>query len=133
MKDKFGWTPLAWAMDSPGYLVAVRILVEIGRVDINQRDETNGRPVLSWAASEGYSDIVKYLLTTSNIKRDLADNDGRTPLSYAAASGGLDVVRILVRAGAADVRSVDSSGRTAADWARLNGQEAVVQELEALD
>jgi ankyrin repeat protein len=129
--DESDWAPLAWAMDRPGYLFAVKILVEVGRVDVNQRDNTGGRPVLSWAASEGFVEIVEYLLTVPTLEKDLADNYGRTALFYAAAHGRLEIVRLLAQQNGVNARSVDSSGRTAADWARWNGQEAVVRELEA--
>ena len=133
VKDEYGWAPLAWAMDRPGYLDAVRALVEVGGVDVNQPDETRGRTVLSWAATEGFVAIVEYLLTIPDIKENSTDGDGRTPISYAASNGRLDVVRILAKRKNLDFRLPDSSGRTPLDWAALNGEEEVVQVLRGLE
>lgn len=131
-EDESGWTPLAWAMDPPGYLNAVKILVEDGGVDVNHRDATGHRPALSWAAAEGFVEICEYLLTVPNIEPDLVNNYGRTPLSFAAACGRLEIVRLLLaQQGRVNARSVDSLGRTPVDRARLNGEDAVVRELEA--
>ena len=131
--DKAGWPPLHWAMERPGYLEAVRALVEVGGVDVNHRDRTRRRSVLSWAAAEGYAEIVDYLLTIPNIEKNLPDEGGRTPLSYAATNGRLDVVRIFTKREHLDYRLPDSSGRTPLDWATLNGQEEVVEELKKLE
>ena len=128
--DNDGWTPLAWAMDPPGYLDAVRALVDVGSVNVNQQDQTRGRPVLSWAATEGFVEIVEFLLTVPNIDENLADRDGRTPLSYAASNGRLDVVKIFKKREHLDFRLPDSSGRTPLDWATLSGEEEVVKELK---
>lgn len=128
--DNDGLTSLAWAMDRPRYLDAVKALIEVGGVRVDQQDRSRGRPVLSWAATEGYVEIGEYLLTVQGIEENLRDNDGRTPLSYATSNGRLDVVKILSRL---DVRLPDSSGRTPRDWAILNGQEEVVQELKILE
>jgi ankyrin repeat domain-containing protein 50 len=130
--DVSGWTPLAWAMEQPGYLDAVKALVEIGGVNVNQRDDTLGRPVLSWAATEGYLDIVTYLLEVPGIDENLADKEGRTPLSYAAANGRLEVVRMLVARENVDPHLADSKGRTPLKWAMQCGHESVVQELKEL-
>ena len=97
IKDHDGWGPLAWAMERPGYLKAVRVLAESGHIDVNQRDETNGRPALSWATSEGFDDIVRYLLQVENVDKNLEDFDGRTACSYAAGQGHLSTVEIICR------------------------------------
>ncbi|RMZ86920.1 hypothetical protein DV736_g5854, partial [Chaetothyriales sp. CBS 134916] len=85
-QDQNGWSPLAWALDRPGYLEAVQILIEKGKADVNQRDRTSGRSVLAWAASEGFAQIVEYLLGLPHLDKNATDNDGRSPLSYAAAN-----------------------------------------------
>lgn len=131
--DVSGWTPLAWAMESPGHLDAVKALIEIGGVDVNHRDDTSGRPVLSWAATEGYLEIVTYLLEVPDINVNLTDKTGRTPLSYAAANGRLDVVRLLIAREHVDPHLADLLGRTPLRWASQCGNEAVVKELKTLE
>jgi ankyrin repeat protein len=110
--DNDGLISLAWAMDRPGYLDDVKTLIEVGGVRVNQQDRIRGRPVLSWAATEEYVEIVEYLLTVQGIEENLRDNDGRTPLSYAASNGRRDVVRILTKRDRHDACLPDSSGRT---------------------
>jgi ankyrin repeat protein len=107
--DNDGLTPLTRAMDRPRCIDAVKALVEVGGVRVNQQGRTRGRPVLSWAATEGYIEIVEYLLTVPGIEENLRDNDGRTPLSYATTNGRLDVVKILTKRDRLDVRLSDSS------------------------
>ena len=129
VKDKFGWTPLAWALDRPGDLKSVKVLVEIARVDVNQQDETSGRPILSWAASEGYEDITLYLLQVPGIKKNLQDFAGRTPVSYAAGSGSLAVLELLLKSQGVDPSMPDHQGRSPLDWARINCLEENARQL----
>jgi len=128
-RDKDGWSPLAWALDRPGYPEAVRILIEKGRADVNQRDETSGRSVLAWAASEGFTQIVKYLLGLPHLDKNATDNDGRSPLSYAAANGMIQVIELLLRCSEVRADLRDSKGRTPIDWARMNHHDAIVSLL----
>jgi ankyrin repeat domain-containing protein 50 len=132
VKDNYGWTPLAWAIDRPGDLTAVKILVEVGGVDINQQDHS-GRSALSWAASEGAEDITRYFLQVPGIKQNLRDFTGRTPLSHAAGSGSFNELRLLLNSRGIDPYITDDQDRSPLDWARLNHHEVVVRELGFLD
>lgn len=133
IKDNFGWTPLAWTLDRPGDLISVKILVEVGGVDVNQQDRTSGRPVLSWAASEGFEDITRYLLQVPGIKRNLRDFTGRTPISYAAGNGSVNVLRLLLNSPGINPYSTDDQNRSPLDWARLNHHDDIVRELSILN
>jgi ankyrin repeat domain-containing protein 50 len=132
VKDNFGWTPLAWALDRPGDLTSVKILVEVGGVDVNQQDQS-GRSVLSWAASGGFEDITRYLLQVPGIKQNLRDFTGRTPISHAAGNGSFNELRLLLNSRGIDPYITDDQDRSPLDWARLNHHEEVVQELSFLD
>ncbi len=127
-RDKFGWTPLAWALDRPGYIDYIRILVETGEIDINQRDES-GSPALAWAASEGFEDITRYLLLVPGIEKNLQDFAGRTPISHAAGGGSLGVLRLLIDDQDIDPGITDHQGRSLQDWARLNNRDEAVEFL----
>ncbi|KIW33370.1 uncharacterized protein PV07_00227 [Cladophialophora immunda] len=128
-QDKDGWSPLAWALDRPGYLEAVRILIEKGKADVNQRNQAGGRSVLAWAASEGFTQIVEYLLGLPHLDKNATGDDGRSPLSHAAANGRVRIVELLL--GDSEVRADlrDSKGRTPIDWARMNHHDAIVSLL----
>ena len=129
--DESGWSPLAWALDRPGYSQSVRVLLESDRVNVNQRDRTFGRSILAWAASEGFSDIVGILLETPKIEKNSLSDDGRTPLSYAAANGMIDAVQVLLKDLDVNPAEIDAYGRRPVDWARLNSHENIVGLLEA--
>jgi hypothetical protein len=85
-------------MDLPGYLDAVKALIEVGGVRVNEQDD-------SWASGS-------FLGRNGRVCRDCGispnrprywgkfrDNDGRTPVSYTASNGRLDVVKILTISG----------------------------------
>ena len=97
---------------------------------MNQCDGTRGRPVLSWAASEGFLDITRFLLKTSGIKKNQMDHDGRTPISYAAGSGHIDIVTLIAEDSEVLLDMQDSAGRTALDWAMLGRHDAVAEKLQ---
>ncbi|KIW92815.1 uncharacterized protein Z519_06664 [Cladophialophora bantiana CBS 173.52] len=128
-QDKDGWSPLAWALDRPGYPEAVRLLIATGKADVNQRNQTGGRSVLAWAASEGFTQIVEYLLGLPQLDKNATGDDGRSPLSYAAANGMVRTLELLL--GDSEVRADlrDSKGRTPIDWARMNHHDAIVSLL----
>ena len=65
-------------------------------VDVNIQD-LDGHTALHWAADKGSSDIVKALLSSSNIRINTQNHeDGYCPLSIAVGGGFKDVVAILV-------------------------------------
>jgi ankyrin repeat domain-containing protein 50 len=107
--------------------------VEFGGVDVNQQDQTSGRPVLSWAASEGFEGITRYLLQIHGIKKNLRDFTGRTPIFYAAGRGSPSILRLLLNIEGIDPSISDHQGRSPFDWVRLNHHDESVQELTFLD
>ena len=129
--DESGWTPLAWTLERPGYTQAVKVLLASERVDINRKDQTNGRSYLMWAASEGFVDIVRILLSTPGIDKKARSDLGRSALSYAASNGMREVVEILLADSEVSVDEKDTYGRGPADWARWNEHEQVAKLIEA--
>lgn len=128
-QDKDGWSPLAWALDRQGYPESVRILIEKGKADVNQRDQTGGRPVLSWATSQGFTQIVEYLLGLPQLDKNATNNDGRSALSYAATNGMIETLKLLLRDEEVVKDLRDSKGRSPIDWARMNHQDTIVSLL----
>ena len=66
-------------------------------VDVNIQD-LDGHTALHWAADKGSSDIVKALLSSSNIKINTQNHEeegGYYPLIIAVGGGFKDVVAIL--------------------------------------
>ncbi|KAL5381558.1 hypothetical protein DPSP01_007011 [Paraphaeosphaeria sporulosa] len=113
-----------------GNKVAVKWLLEKGRVDVDAKDN-DGRTPLSWAAWGGQEAVVKLLLATDKVDVDVKDKDGRTPLSWAAERGHEAVVKLLLATDKVDVDAKDKDGRTPLSWAAWRGHEAVVKLLRA--
>ncbi|KAK2002120.1 hypothetical protein LX36DRAFT_652618 [Colletotrichum falcatum] len=99
------------AVDRSTPVTAIDILVPLSEADrtetlclISQvtelldRDD-DGRTALSWAAQQGWPEVVKAAISIGSVI-DSEDKRGRTPLSYAAGHGRVDVVRILLKSGA---------------------------------
>ena len=72
-------------------------MMENKSVDVNIQD-LDGHTALHWAADKGSSDIVKALLSSSNIKINTQNHeDGYYPLIIAVGGGFKDVVEILAK------------------------------------
>ena len=78
-------------------------------VDLNSRDDTYGRSALSWAAGNGFDDVVKLLIKGAGVglrrlklpfrkgaEVNSVDKYGRSPLSYAIWNGNVAVVKVLI-------------------------------------
>lgn len=82
-----------------GQEILVRQLLENNSVDPNLKD-SNGRTLLSIAASTNCSTVVKLLLQRGCIDLDSQDESGYTPLWHAVNRNCESVVRLLLEAGA---------------------------------
>jgi len=89
---------------------ALRVLIELGNVDPDTRDE-NGWTLLRTASWAGKDNCVQVLV---ELRSDVnaVDGDLRTALRAACWAGHLECVDILLNSGA-DVNQMDSEGRTA--------------------
>ncbi|KAK2771388.1 ankyrin repeat domain-containing protein 28 [Colletotrichum kahawae] len=90
------------------------------------RDD-NDRTILSWAAEQGWPEIVKAALELGS-QIDYEDKLGRTPLSYAAKHGRVDVVRILMKSHALPMVP-DLFKRTPLSYAAAGGHVPVMGAL----
>ena len=131
-EDINGWTPLAWALNPPGYSENVSVLIQSDLVNVNHKDEF-GRSALSYAAGYGLTVIMNILTRSKDIDINNRDNFGRTPLLYAAAAGNLEAAQLLVRSQAPDINAQDDTGRTALSLAAGEGQTEVVKWLLSID
>lgn len=75
--------------------------------------------ILSTAAAQGRSAIVRMLLLWGATVDDRSPNHAQTPLMLAAARGATECVQWLLQAGA-DTEAVDWQGRTALDLSAKN-------------
>ncbi|PHH91520.1 hypothetical protein CDD83_123 [Cordyceps sp. RAO-2017] len=124
-----------------GLSTVVKLLLTRYKIDVNVRDDVYRRSALSWAAGNGFDDVVEMLIKgrghgLRNLRRllgkgteiDASDVHDRTPLSYAVWSGNAAVVKMLVKAGAR-VDSRDRIGGTPLSYAICNGQRDMIELL----
>jgi ankyrin repeat protein len=95
-EDKYGWTPLHYAIDC-GEVEIARMLIEAG-ADVNVQNEW-GKTPLHRAAMRGRVEIVGMLLD-ARVDVNLQDKGGWTPLHVVASNGRVEIARMLIDAGA---------------------------------
>ncbi|SPO27125.1 uncharacterized protein UTRI_10586_B [Ustilago trichophora] len=78
----------------------------------NDPNPNNGLVPLHFAAKEGKTDIVRWLITEAGAIVEMEDREGETPLHKAAMAGKLSVTSLLLSHGA-DANARDTDGWTA--------------------
>ena len=78
----------------------------------NDPNPSNGLVPLHFAAKEGKTDIVRWLITEAGAIVEMEDREGETPLHKAAMAGKLSVTSLLLSHGA-DANARDTDGWTA--------------------
>ena len=89
----------------------------------------NANAPLMVAAREGKADVVRALLSGSDVNLNITDAEGNTPLIEAARFGHDDVARALIQRGA-DFKAKNKDGQTALMLAVKNGHDDVVRILK---
>jgi ankyrin repeat protein len=124
----YGWTPLWWAAWHGQEVIAILLLKETSRVDVNAR-ASNSWTLLLWAAETGSGEIVKLLLERgTGVDVNAKDSHfGRTPLWWAAQSRHEAIVTLLLeKADGIEVNSKDCNDQTLLSWAAQIGDERTV-------
>lgn len=127
--DLNGWTPLSWTFEPPGYPVNMVHLLRNGQVNVNRRDASYGRSLLSWIASYGYTQMASELMKAKDIDLEARDSLGRTPLSEAAGCGSLKIMQLLIATDQVDINSQDRQNQTPLSWAAKEGRDEAVAVL----
>ncbi|KAJ1023485.1 hypothetical protein NDA16_003102 [Ustilago loliicola] len=78
----------------------------------NDPNPSNGLVPLHFAAKEGKTDIVRWLITEAGAIVEMEDREGETPLHKSAMAGKLSVTSLLLSSGA-DANARDTDGWTA--------------------
>ncbi|CAG8485309.1 4127_t:CDS:2 [Acaulospora morrowiae] len=126
LSDNHGLSPLSIAACN-GHTYVCRMLLDRGKANINQKDET-GKTALAHAAHKGHSQTVETLLSRG-ADFNITDKFGWTPLMLAAYAGQANIVRRLLLNGA-DRSLKTASGKTAVTLARDNGFVHVADMIE---
>ena len=108
-KDRSGRT-LLHRVAGWGQPITFISLLKDNEVDLDSTDEL-GWSALHFAAANGYSHVVAYLLK-SRALASTADISGRQAIWYAAQNGHSEVVKLLSSAPGIDVSAADCQGRT---------------------
>ena len=103
-----------------GQLAVVRLLVELG-ASISK--------ALTFAAQNGNTDVVQYLLSKGADVDEVINDRSDTPLMSASAFGHEDVVKVLLSHGA-NVNARNKYGQTAAEQASWAEQKDVIELLK---
>jgi ankyrin repeat protein len=107
-----------------GSIDLVEFLTDKG-IDVNQADEI-GKTALHFAAENGHTGLVQFLVNTKGVSINQADYYRETALLFAAKSGNIDLVEFLIYKGI-DVNQACENGRTALHYAAANGHTGLVQ------
>ncbi|RPB07511.1 ankyrin [Morchella conica CCBAS932] len=96
----------------------------LDKCDLGPSD-SYGRTPLSWAAENGFFEVVQ-ALTSSGLEETALNircgDYGQRPLCFASENGHVEVVKILIEAGA-DVNLASENGQTPISWASEKGFE----------
>ncbi len=111
-----------------GNLDGVRLYVESGG-DVNKKDPDHAYTALYFAASQGHTAILSYLLD-NGASLNIQNKFKWTPLYVAADKGHTEVVKALLASGA-DVKPKDVDGYTALHAAASKGHAEIVKLLLA--
>ncbi|KAE8446343.1 hypothetical protein EG329_012092 [Mollisiaceae sp. DMI_Dod_QoI] len=98
----------------------------LGKVDVEEKDDTGGTPLL-WAARNGRKAIVKLLLE-KGANPEIKDRFSQTPLLLAVGKGYKAIVQLLLEKGA-NLDIVDFIDRTLLSLAIEHKFEAIVELL----
>lgn len=127
-KDIFDWTPLHYAIVSPGDTPGIDIIAALldFRAEVNAQD-LRGRAPLHYACQSPYPRRVQNLLR-SGAEISLKDLDGKAPIHYAAMHGQGKAVSFLLDAGV-DIDVRDESRKTPLLWAAFKGHKELAKQL----
>lgn len=96
--DKFGRTPLHWALVFGYHKVAYALIINTPKIGLEHKDNYGCTP-LHYAALGGRTDVGRVLLERGALINS-TDSKERTPLHYAAQNAKPDMVEMLVSRGA---------------------------------
>jgi len=98
---------------------------EFCREDINRQD-SEGNTTLTWAAKNGFIEIVKALLDHEDVEINRKSNNGCTALIYASMNGHTEIVNDLLKHTDKKIYKKRSS---LFRWAHKNGHPEIIEGL----
>ena len=142
-QDENGMTKIHHECKKPHYWKVVRHLQKISPQkwdSIIAHEDSVGRLPLHYAAENGSSQIIEYLLENFSLQSAALaawrDHGGRTPLHLASQQGDIGAIKTLLQAHMDQVtyaKVKDNQTKTAWDLARDNGHEDACELLEEIE
>jgi ankyrin repeat protein len=139
IQDEDGDTPIHLAVMYDTDLEILNLLLESGKVDINETTPEHGHTALHKAIMKSkvvlsHVATALFLLSKEAINPNVADIDGVTPLHMAAKYvKDMNLIDILLNHPDVDVNLMDNEGKNALDYARENKEgngERIVNRLK---
>ncbi|KAF3069303.1 Ankyrin repeat domain-containing protein 50 [Trichoderma lentiforme] len=126
-KDDDGRTLLSLAAEL-GRCNIIQLLIDTGKVDLNETDDETGMTPLHWAARRGHISVVE-LLVNAGAQLEIKEKKYQmTAIGLAIRHGQKDVFQFLLQKDAS-IHVTDGLGRTTLHHAADCGQLAVIQQL----
>jgi ankyrin repeat protein len=120
IRDEDGWPQIHLAAGSDKDFEILNLLVESGKVDINETTTEYGWTALYMAVMDINTATAEFLLS-KGANPNVTDVHGRTPLHLAAwYAKDMDIVELLLNHKDVDVNLMDDDGRNALDYAMEN-------------
>ena len=126
----FGRTPEHYVIKKENSTECLNKLLEM-KADINDKNNS-GIMAPHYAASNGYTAIVKALLAADGINVNEKESNGCTALHLAVYQGHTEIVKVLLAAGI-KVNEKEANGWTALHFAASRGRTEIVKALLAAD
>ncbi|KAL4978296.1 ankyrin repeat-containing domain protein [Aspergillus desertorum] len=128
-EDSRGRMPMIMAAQR-GYLEVVEELTRRADLNINCRNaEEYDMSPLATAASKGYEEIFRHILSHPTVRKGIRDSSGHGILKHAAAGGNENIVREVLKWPNVNVNLRGADNSTPLMWAALYGHESVVRLL----
>lgn len=122
-----GWTPLSYACLLM-YIEIVSLLINDGRVDVNQPCRRGGTPLMCAAISGSY-DVVAILMGDPRVLVNSRDINGNTAFGFAVEYGHIPVAKLLLADGRVNPNAENKDGHTALYYAARVGNIRMMETL----
>ncbi len=120
IRNNKGETPFYVAVRKHTACGILHLLLESGKVDINETTTEQGRTALYMTVKKSNTAAAEFLLS-KGAKPNVADENGATPLHLAAANAkDMDIVELLLNHPDVDVNLMDDYWQNAQDYAMEN-------------
>lgn len=133
IQDKYGWTPLSWAVQAD-HIHLVELLSPYGHRGLDQKGSDGKTPIAN-VLGRGSVKMLRLLSEHGVVDIKELSNDNRAwhRITQAASRGHTELVDLLLKSSSLDPRSQDITGRTLVSLAAELGNEETLKLLLSID